>query len=274
MKTIDVGENIQAVMDYLKKLYPSKDIPYGIQFRLNCGVINVYFSGKLVYQGSENCEKVIDEILNHIPQQNIKTPSIGCDEAGKGEFLGPLVVSCVWIKDIECYRRLQRKGFFDSKKMSKNQMLELYSWLRYIGKGSESIKFSYMIVPPDEFDRLYSHMGNLTRLLDYLYIRALLKLPLSDNIIIDKYSPKPLVPEFIRGVELKEKAEALFHVAAASVVAKVLYEKWIEENVPLKIRDILSKGHLSIEERRNMVYEEDISRWVKNVYKGSTMDNR
>jgi ribonuclease HIII len=265
-RTINVKRHLDKVLEVLKDKYPSKTIPYGIQFRTENGIVNIYTSGKMVYQGEEaGLEKILQLTTIFEDENSLVFPGVGCDEAGKGEYLGPLVVSCVWVKDRQVYGDLQGRGFMDSKDISKKRLFDLYKWLKET--DGHGLKVSYMLYTPEQFDRIYARMGNIARMLDYMYVGTLLKLPLSNQIIIDRYSKGALVDQFIKNIVLETGAEKYFHVAAASVVAKVIYEKWVEQYVPKEIADILRQSHVSINERKRVLSGIDINRWVKNAFK-------
>ncbi len=265
-RTVNVKENLEEVISSLKERYPVKSIPYGMQFMTDKGVVSVYTSGKLVYQGEEEgLYEVFRLIMPDEESSNMIFPGIGCDEAGKGEYLGPLVVSCVWVRDGKTYRNLQGQGFMDSKHVNKNRLFDLYEWLK---KADEKfLKVSYVLYTPRQFDIAYERMGNIARILDHMYVEAILKLPLSNRVIIDRYSKGALIDRFIKNAILEVGAEKYFHVAAASVVAKVIYEKWVEHYVPKDVADILRQSHVSINERKRTLSGIDISRWVKNAFK-------
>lgn len=276
-KVISLKGAVNEIIGCLSKKFSSKYIPYGIQFRVDQGVVNVYHTGKLVYQGAElgweRFRKILDDCYREsdidVITNDIKFPFIGCDEAGKGEFLGPLVVSCVWIKDKAVYRELWKQGVMDSKDLSKSSLLRIYSFIDNLKENRKCISVSHVILRPEEFDHAYNLMKNIARILDFMYMDAILKLPMAKMIVVDRFSPGALLNSFIPDIMMVEKAERYLPVAAASIVAKVLYEKWIEENVHEDVVEILRRSNLSVDYRKKMVGDKDISRWVKNAFKST-----
>ena len=276
-KVIDIKDAVKKVVDCLSEKFYSKDIPYATQFKLDEGVVNVYNTGKLVYQGSElgweQFHKILDDCYSKagidVVPHDIKFPFIGCDEAGKGEFLGPLVVSCVWVKDKMLYKELWKQGVRDSKDLTKSSLWKLYSFIDNLKKERDCISVSHVVLHPGEFDHAYNVMKNIARILDFMYMDAILRLPLSKMIVVDRFSPRALLNNFIPSVMLVERAEKYVPVAAASIVAKTLYEKWIEENVPEDVAEVLRRSDLSIDRKKNIIGDKDISRWVKNAFKST-----
>ena len=276
-KVISIKGAVNKIISCLSEKFPSKNISYGIQFKVDQGVVNIYHTGKLVYQGSEpgwvQFHKILDDCyiklgIDVVPH-DIKFPFIGCDEAGKGEFLGPLVVSCLWVKDKTVYIELWKQGVMDSKDLSKSSLWKIYSFIDNLKKKRDGISVSHVVLHPQKFDHVYSVMKNIARVLDFIYMGAILRLPLSKMIVVDRFSPSALLSSFIPNVVLVEKAEKYVPVAGASVVAKVLYEKWIEENVPEDVVKVLRRSDLSIDRKKNIIGDKDISRWVKNAFKST-----
>jgi len=85
-------------------------------------------------------------------------PRIGCDETGKGDYFGPLVIAAVYV-DAQSETRLQSLGVRDSKLLTDSRMLSI----------AEEIKklCPHIVVPvePKRYNELYAKTGNLNRLL-------------------------------------------------------------------------------------------------------------
>src|SRR5579859_7835148 len=86
------------------------------------------------------------------------TARIGCDESGKGDYFGPLVIAAVYV-DSQSETRLHNLGVRDSKTLTDTRMLTM----------SEEIKklcpHSVVPVEPTRYNELYAKTGNLNRLL-------------------------------------------------------------------------------------------------------------
>ena len=95
------------------------------------------------------------------------TPRIGTDEAGKGEYLGPLVVAGVRILGETQDRRLREAGVRDSKDLSVYQAQSIASLVKEIvGTGEHLCTLS--LNPPDYDRRRKAAGNNVNRLLGEL----------------------------------------------------------------------------------------------------------
>jgi len=195
--------------------------PENVAFNLRIGKgrLLIYESGAIVYSGKGKEEvksATIEEIL-----KLEDLPRIGCDEAGKGEFFGPLVLSCI-CADESCLRELLNLEVKDSKKLSKTKVKELASKIKQKCTGI------VRVIPPEKYNKLYSEVKNVNRLLEAQYADVLERL-IGRNcspreIVIDKFSEGlenlisnkfPLVK--VSAVTSGERDPI---VAAASIVAK------------------------------------------------------
>lgn len=113
------------------------DVPQGAIFRAKTSnaVITAYRSGKVMFQGkSAEFESIkwVDEIVDQTNQKkpiskakhNVAPPSkifneahIGSDEAGTGDYFGPMTVASVFVKQ-EQIAKLKEIGVQDSKNLS------------------------------------------------------------------------------------------------------------------------------------------------------------
>ncbi|MEO2069456.1 MAG: ribonuclease HIII [Desulfurobacteriaceae bacterium] len=195
------------------------------------GILTIYKTGSLVFGGKE-ARVLKEEVETFYLEKLEKVPKIGCDEAGKGEFIGPLVVACIFA-DENCLKELVKLGVKDSKKLKKEKILELSKNIKKDCRGR------VRVLMPKAYNELYEKFKNVNRLLEAVYMEVLEEL-------IKKYSPKKVVVDkFSNEIEEKlkrkfsgidfeviPKAEKDIVVAAASIVAKA--ER-------LKAMDILSK---------------------------------
>src|SRR5690606_15262359 len=94
------------------------------------------------------------------------TPRIGMDEAGKGDFFGPLCTAAVYA-DEEGIKTLLQMKVKDSKKTNDALILQL----------AQKIKthFPYAIVRlfPEKYNELYAKFRNLNHLLAWTHTTAL-----------------------------------------------------------------------------------------------------
>jgi len=195
--------------------------PQNVAFNLRLGNGNllIYNSGAIAYSGKEKTKvknTVIEEILK---LENL--PKIGCDETGKGEFFGPLVLSCI-CADESCLRELLNLEVKDSKKLNKAKIRELAFKIKQKCTGI------VRTISPEKYNKLYSEFKNVNRLLERQYAEILKKL-VGENcnpkeIVMDKFSKK--VENLIRNNFPYVKVSAITSgerdpvVAAASIIAK------------------------------------------------------
>ncbi len=192
------------------------------RFRLGDGIVTIYKSGSIVYGGKGNGKETLKSIVNGVLTKNIDTtPRIGCDEAGKGEYAGPLVVACIYC-DESAVKELIKLGVRDSKKLSDERVLKLAEEIKRVAHGAVKV------LMPQEYNRLYSHYKNLNRLLDAVYVSLIDKLVKKykpERVVVDKYGngiEKRLRDSLPGSVDIVvvERAESDPVVAAASIVAR------------------------------------------------------
>ncbi len=243
------GEPKNAVPDDLERLLDasgakisfSRHIDHGTQYRVTRGpdtaMVNVYASGKASTGGKRS--PLLDMLENwRIARTNVGagssqahaspvepdgTPRVGTDEAGKGDYFGPLVVAGIRITGKEAAEELQELDVRDSKtlgvaaaRLMADRILEAV--------GSQNVRV--VALSPREYEARRSAAGNVNRLLDEIDAKIIDELKGEvELIVVDQYSPsawerlKPFVPEWI-GLEVRRRAEDDAAVAAASVVAR------------------------------------------------------
>ncbi|MFB3880699.1 MAG: ribonuclease HIII [Armatimonadota bacterium] len=169
-----------------------------------------------------------------------RQPHIGSDEAGKGDYFGPLVVAAVYADEV-ALERLPQAGVKDSKRVSSDRrMWELERAVKQICPV-----FEVVLISPARYNELIEKMRNLNRLLAWAHSRAI------ENVLESIGRLKPAVPEcrlaiadqfgderFLkeslmkrgREIELLQqvRAEEDPAVAAASVLARAAFVRGLE----------------------------------------------
>lgn len=149
-------------------------------------------------------------------------PIIGTDEAGKGDYFGPLVCAACCI-DKNNLLELHDLDIRDSKKISDNKVREIAAALR------RRIQYSTVIIGPRRYNELYGKLRNLNRLLAWAHARAienLLEKVSCAVAITDKFGDERFVADALmtngRKIRLIQvtKAERYLPVAAASIIAR------------------------------------------------------
>ena len=159
------------------------------------------------------------------------TARIGCDESGKGDYFGPLVMAAVYV-DASSERRLHSLGARDSKTLTDTRMLSM----------AEEIKTfcPHMIVPvePKRYNELYARMGILNRLLAWGHawtLEQLLEKVPCQLAIIDRFGDPSYVLNALREkgrqitIEQRTHAEEDMAVAAASILARARFVQMLEQ---------------------------------------------
>jgi ribonuclease HIII len=195
----------------------------------------LYSTGKLVFNESSKTLDVLNSILE---REEGFDYFLGSDETGKGEWYGPLVVVVTALTPEEIIK-LRILGVKDSKTMKTPKITETALNIREIGIPYESI-----VLEPTSYNRLYrefkSEGKSLNDLMAWAHSKIIQKLlgRLEFNqaqVIIDKFDQKKTEKRLGNYDESRVKviqktgAETETPVAAASIIAKSLFEKAVHE---------------------------------------------
>lgn len=179
--------------------------------------LTLYPSGTLLIQGKDS-EALKKDLLSLI--ESPEGIQVGCDESGKGDVFGPLVVCCAVIKP-EYYRDVLGLNMRDCKRMKDQEVLKKAERFKSFGE------YSCKVVEPEELNELYKETGNLNRILDQLYGRLILDLikryP-SASFCVDAYAHGN---PFGSRIRFEHKGEENLAVATASVLARAEFLKWL-----------------------------------------------
>ena len=220
----------------------------------------LYHSGKCVLQGTapawDEARAAADQLtgaIGGVPQadgnskrSSMETnvidenePHIGTDEAGKGDYFGPLVSAAVLV-DAQGAETLRRLGVRDSKLLSDRRVRALADEIRRL----PDVKASVTAIFPRKFNELYEQFRregkNLNSLLAWGHARSIETLLSSAGtkrvtpayVLVDQFADKHYIEERTRKagipVHQRHKAEADIAVAAASVLARDGFLQWLE----------------------------------------------
>ena len=238
---IDLSLAQKLKADLIEQGFELKQPKYTLFSAQKKGVsCTLYESGKLTVQGKGKDEfityylepEILKSFAYSYPEVGVDmTARIGIDEAGKGDFFGPLCVAGVYAAGEEKIKELLALGVKDSKRMSDKVILKLAKKIR--------AQFPTAIVKmmPHKYNELYAQFKNLNRLLAWGHATAISDLVSETGckeVIIDKFGSEHLV---INAVEKKEltihltqrvRAEEDVVVAAASIVARATFVEQIE----------------------------------------------
>lgn len=208
--------------------------------RIKDGEISIilYKSGKLVYNGSQVSREVLDEILIRPEGYDY---ILGSDETGKGEWYGPLVVVATALNPEEIVE-LRLVGVKDSKTIKTPQIVKLANKIMEMDFPRQSI-----VLNPPTYNKLYSNFKkegkSLNDIMAWAHSRViqdiLSKIEFEKaKVIIDRFdfekteyrlkSIDQKIDQNRLKIIQKTGAESEIPVAAASIIAKYLFESAVD----------------------------------------------
>ena len=210
--------------------YAFRDVDHAVFGAKGEGVnVVLYRSGKLVIQGrgqeAFRQERLIDVI--GLPKPRLTAPLIGCDEAGKGDYFGPLVVAA-------CALRPEEEPFLplspgDSKLMSDVGVRNAAEAIRPV------LAHEIISISPKRYNELYESFRNLNQLLAWAHAKAMTAL--SDrtgirDVLLDRFAAESVVLRALGRTEIdlrqETKAESNPAVGAASILARAAFLEGLE----------------------------------------------
>lgn len=213
---------------------PQYTVLMGKKTGISC---TLYQSGKLTVQGKQSAEfiefYIEPELLKNFTytqKQLDETPRIGVDEAGKGDFFGPLCVAGVFAEG-EQIQRLHEIGVKDSKNMADAKVLKLAAHIR------KECAHHIVVINPAKYNELYPKFRNLNRLLAWGHATCLENLAETtgcQTAIIDQFAAEHVVETALsrKGLSLdltqRTKGEEDIVVAAASILARAAFLEGLE----------------------------------------------
>ncbi|MBS0616035.1 MAG: ribonuclease HIII [Verrucomicrobia bacterium] len=238
--TIDVALSVKLKEDLQAQGFTLSQPPYTLFSAQKKGVsCTLYTSGKLTVQGKDKDDFIAfylePEILKTLsysyPELGVDmTPKIGVDEAGKGDYFGPLCIAGVYA-DESMIKKLLEWGVKDSKKMGDKTILTLAKKIR------AELPHSIVRLPPTKYNELYQNFHNLNRLLAWGHATAIGELHEKTkcaNVLIDQFASEHLVENALErkniSVQLQQRhrGEEDVVVAAASILARWAFVEGID----------------------------------------------
>ncbi|MGA1840373.1 MAG: hypothetical protein ACMUIU_07080, partial [bacterium] len=130
--------------------------------------IDTYNTGRVVFQGKEvNSFLTNTDFWSDVNIFEEETEDlIGIDEAGKGDYFGPLVIGAVLVRSKQ-WKNLTMMGIMDSKALKDPRVSHLSSEIKRI------CPHSLVVISPERYNHLYTKIKNLNRLLAWGHARAL-----------------------------------------------------------------------------------------------------
>jgi len=226
-------------------------VPYA-HWRAKKDKVNVvaYQSGKLTAQGqgfADFVQFILEPNILHearfgyenelaaVENPQMFQPHAGIDESGKGDFFGPLVIACCYTNKVTAQKFLQA-GVADSKTIGGDKAIaRLAQMIQQEAAG----QYAIVTIGPESYNRLYGSFQNLNRLLGWGHAKSLEnlleKVPDCPRAISDQFGNPVNVRRALqeRGkritLEQHPKAEADIAVAAASILARNEFVRYIEK---------------------------------------------
>jgi ribonuclease HIII len=208
-------------------------------------VVSLYHSGKAVIAGKDRqLEKEVRWFLSKLGAVGEPLPPklqkvagrtrVGTDEAGKGDYFGPLVVAGV-VLDARSEEKAAALGVRDSKELADSRAIELSTKVREIaGEGNWEV----IRIFPDKYNELYERMGNVNHILAWAHARVIEVLlrtrPDCGLIVVDEFSARSLdaaLTDRGRAAELVQsvRGERDAAVACASILARAGFLDGLEK---------------------------------------------
>ncbi|MBD3233400.1 MAG: ribonuclease HIII [candidate division Zixibacteria bacterium] len=191
-------------------------------------VVNVYLKADgtttSVYVEKGN-PVILEELIGDCWKPSREFSVVGIDEAGKGDYFGPLVIAAAGVTPMQEIK-LKAAGVADSKNIDDKSVIEIAKRIAVL------CSHDVVVIGPEKYNELYSKFGNLNRLLAWGHARALenvLKKGEFKVAISDKFSRKDELRStlFQKGKEIelieKPRAEAEVCVATASIIARATF---------------------------------------------------
>jgi ribonuclease HIII len=264
------------------KISTGRRIDYGTQYRVTRGAetatVNVYTSGKISTGGKPSTlldllegwrlaqTDVKASVAEKPPQRTPSpdelngTPRVGADEAGKGDYFGPLVVAGVRVSGEKAAQRLWELGVRDSKMLSGANAISL---ARRIVESVGLQNVRVVVLHPQEYEaRRRAADNNVSKLLANINVQIFREFKgRAELFVVDEfgkaarsYIESQLSPDDVRLV-VRPRAEDDLAVAAASILARARY---LEEMDALseKVGFELPRGATHVLEATQRVIEE------------------
>ena len=219
----------------------------------------LYSSGKLVVSGHapafDEAVTLIEPVAKKVPPKRVPVqkaassdpavptetePHIGTDEAGKGDFFGPMVTAGVYV-DARTAQILRTLGVRDSKLVNDRELRGLAANIREVVPDRQR---AVLVLAPKRYNELYQQMRgegkNLNTLLAWTHTRViedLIKSGLRPSFVLsDQFGDKRyiesrlLLDTRLSGIPVlqRHRAEADVGVAAASILARDAFLRWLD----------------------------------------------
>jgi ribonuclease HIII len=260
-------------------------ISHGAQYRIARGTetanLNLYRTGKVLVQGRESkLKSALQGYGGATATARTRgngassgpvldpTPRVGTDEAGKGDYFGPLVVAGVRVRGEREARGLLELGVRDSKLLGAGALEGMAERIPGV-VGEENVRV--VVLDPPEYEERRRAAGDVNRLLGEINVRILSDLKDEvELLVVDEFAraARSYIEPHVGGVklEVRPRAEEDAAVAAASILARARYLRGLER-LSGEIGIPLPKGATHVREAARRVYRERGPEGLRRVAK-------
>ena len=232
-KIINYGEVLEFISD---DMFLKITLYYNKKNQFKCVVNKVVPEDKegVIVAELMSKEKSLLEITDSL--NNEDEWHAGSDESGKGDYFGPLVVAA-FTCTIKDYQKFNIYGIKDSKLLSDERINLLAEKLFLDYRG----QYEYFILMPEQYNELYAKFSQykpgLNDMLAWMHAKVIGNLSKRHNfnkVTIDKFANEKLIKYYVNkestlNLNIYTKAESDLTVAAASIIARYLYVKSLDE---------------------------------------------
>lgn len=185
--------------------------------------IEAFLGGTAAGEAPRAAARPVTASLDDVPEHVQRW--IGIDEAGKGDFFGPLVVTAAAV-DRSDAGWLMELGVNDSKAMTDARIIALAPRLE------GALAHETIVLEPTRYNELHARMNNVNRMLAWAHARAaerVFEATGADMILSDQFAAAPIVADQFRIPEARAvwtqrtRAESDLAVACASILARARF---------------------------------------------------
>lgn len=257
INSLDKNKNLTIMVARLAESIKSRnlivngirDIQYGKQIHIeslegDTLIVNVYLGkNDFSFVANNKTSILYWKVLECIEEQRVVADMqfsnyIGTDESGKGDYFGPLVVAG-FVTNREINHVLYDMGVKDSKRLDDFSVYEIAN--KIMDRFSKHL--SICSIEPEKYNELYSYLRlqgkKMNHLLAWGHARVIENLITNHNelegVIADQFGDTAYLEKslFEKGKQLRivqmKNAEYDMAVAAASILARYEFLKWIEK---------------------------------------------
>ena len=240
VKKIDLALGDKLRSDLLDQGFELSTPPHTVFSAKKKGVsCTLYTSGKLMVQGKDMQDfiafylepEILKDLSFSYPETLVDaTPRIGIDEAGKGDFFGPLCIGGVYASE-EGMQKLIELKVKDSKRMNDKAILAMAAEIKTY------LPHSLIKLFPQKYNELYGKFKNLNHLLAWAHATAIEELVQKTGCrkaVIDQFASEHVVENALKRKQLEVDLTQRHYgeedpvVAAASIIARAAFVEGID----------------------------------------------